>query len=66
MLVHNQLTMNSGFDFELLDVELDNIDIDMKQFGFDVSLDEEEPAEIIEDEILRMSIQGVNLVIFGN
>ena len=35
MLVHNQLTMNSGFDFELLDVELDNIDIDMEQFGFE-------------------------------
>lgn len=35
MLVHNQLTMNTGFDFSALDIELDNIDIDMEQFGFD-------------------------------
>lgn len=35
-LVHNKLTMNSDFDFNLLDLELDDIsDIDMKQFGFE-------------------------------
>ena len=38
MLVHNKLTMNSGFDFELLDIELENIDIDMSEFGFESSL----------------------------
>lgn len=42
MLVHNQLTMNSGFDFDLLDLELDNIDIDMTQFGFDAEIQETE------------------------
>lgn len=37
MLVHNKLTMNSGFDFELLNEELSNIlDIDMGDFGFEV------------------------------
>lgn len=34
-LVHNQLTMNTGFDFELLQNELDMVtSIDMEDFGF--------------------------------
>lgn len=38
MLVHNKLTMNTDFDVDLLDIELDNIlDIDMADFGFDLS-----------------------------
>lgn len=52
MLVHNKLTMNTDFDIDLLGLELDNIvDIDMEQFGFDISIEDEEPAEIIEDEV---------------
>lgn len=52
MLVHNQLNMNTGFDINILNLELDDIvDIDMEQFGFDISIDDEEPAEIVEDEI---------------
>ena len=52
MLVHNKLTMNTDFDLDLLSLELDNIiDVDMEQFGFDVSIEDNEPAEIIEDEI---------------
>lgn len=50
MLVHNQLTMNSGFDDELLNVELEDIDIDMAQYGFDLTVDTE-TKEIIEDEV---------------
>lgn len=34
MLVHNQLTMNTGFDFALLEEELADLDIDMTEFGF--------------------------------
>ena len=34
-LVHNQLTMNSGFDFDVLSDELESItDMDMSTFGF--------------------------------
>ncbi len=37
-LIHNKLTMNSPFDVDLLDIELEMIsDIDMEQFGFDIS-----------------------------
>lgn len=39
MLVHNKLTMNTDFDVDLLDIELDNIlDIDMGEFGFDATI----------------------------
>lgn len=40
MLVHNKLTMNSGFDIELLSDELDSIlNINMEDFGFDFNID---------------------------
>lgn len=36
MLAHNQLTMNTGFEFDILESELQSIDdIDMSLFGFD-------------------------------
>lgn len=42
-LVHNKLTMNSDFDFDLLDLELDDIaDIDMEKFGFELGEDFDE------------------------
>lgn len=51
MLVHNKLTMNTDFDEELLDIELDDIvNIDMSEFGFDINI-EDEPTEIIEDDV---------------
>lgn len=51
MLVHNKLTMNTDFDIDMLNMELEDIiDIDMEQFGFDVSLDDE-PQEIVQDEM---------------
>jgi hypothetical protein len=42
-LVHNQTTMNSGFDFEILQGELAAItDIDMGQFDFDLDASAED------------------------
>ena len=35
-LAHNKINMNTGFDIDLLDEELDSIeDIDMEDFGFE-------------------------------
>ena len=52
MLVHNKLTMNTDFDFGLLDSELEGIiDIDMSEFGFDIAIEDDEPEEIIDDEV---------------
>jgi len=57
MLVHNKLTMNTGFDFELLDIELKEItegldSLDMADFGFDTAgsfFDETELDKLFED-----------------
>ena len=47
-LAHNKLTMNSDFDLDILNEELDSIlNIDMEDFGFEKIINE----EIIEDEI---------------
>ena len=52
-LAHNKLTMNSDFDLDILQEELDNFDtIDMSDFGFDLDLSiDEEEQEIVEDEV---------------
>lgn len=40
ILVHNQLTMNTGFDIDILNKELERIKgIDMKQFDFELDID---------------------------
>lgn len=40
ILVHNQLTMNTGFDIEILNKELERIKgIDMQQFDFEINID---------------------------
>ena len=50
-LAHNKLTMNTDFNFEILESELEEInDIDMAEFGFELDFEELEP-EIVEDEI---------------
>ena len=41
-LAHNKLTMNSDFDIDILNDELDNIlNIDMKDFGFELMIEKE-------------------------
>ena len=48
MLVHNKLTMNTGFDYDVLMLELADLDIDMEQYGFDST--EEERDYVIENK----------------
>ncbi|HPY85539.1 MAG TPA: DNA methyltransferase [Ruminococcus flavefaciens] len=51
MLAHNQLTMNTGFDLELLNIELDSInDIDMTEFGFEFEMFSDDSSEVVEDD----------------
>lgn len=61
-LIHNQLTMNSGFDIDVLNDELSRIyDIDMGEFGFgqlDAGTDEGESIEPVtaeQDELPTLS-----------
>lgn len=51
MLVHNKLTMNTGFDLELLNIELGSInDIDMTKFGFEFEMFSDDSSEVVEDD----------------
>ena len=51
MLVHNQTTMNSGWDEDLLQIELADLDFDMSDFGFDLDEEDDEPIEVQEDDV---------------
>lgn len=58
-LVHNQLTMNSGFNNDLLEIELDDIDIDLTGYGFefeDIEINLEDEPEVNDefDDIERL------------
>ena len=49
-LIHNKLTMNSGFDLDILNAELEGItDIDMSEFDFDLNLDLDDDDDDDED-----------------
>lgn len=62
MLVHNQLTMNTGFDIDLLKNELEDItDIDMSNFGFE-SFDFDEEQET-NDDISNKYIEEYQVII---
>lgn len=59
-LIHNKLTMNSDFDFDILSAELDDIfDIDMSDFGFDLSLDDKESQKERKEALYKESISVV-------
>ena len=50
-LIHNKLTMNSGFDIDMLNEELENIfDIDMAQFDLEIEIPEIDDDEEDEDD----------------
>ena len=42
--VHNQLTMNTGWDFDKLEIDLEGLDFDFGDFGFDLDGGEAEEA----------------------
>ena len=57
MLAHNQLTMNTGFDFALLEEELEGLDIDMSDFGFDLDFKEEKYQQQENDDDLELNAE---------
>ena len=52
MLVHNKLTMSTGFNIDLLNEELKEVDVDMEKFGFYVNDVEKLVQEDDEREIV--------------
>lgn len=60
-LIHNKLTMNSGFDIDILNEELENIiDIDMEEFDFDF-IDEELEHELNQETTQKRVENILNL-----
>lgn len=52
MLVHNKTTMNSDFDVDILNMELEDLpDFDAEFYDFELSLDDESLGEVAEDEV---------------
>ena len=49
-LIHNKLTMNTDFDIDILNEELEHIEIDMSQFGFDMGTFEDEEMNFEDDD----------------
>ena len=66
MLVHNKLTMNTDFDTDILNMELDDIiDIDMSEFGFEndfISYDQLDGGELEDKTDSKVAVK----VIFQN
>ena len=63
-LVHNKLTMNTGFDMDMLNLELEEIiDIDMSEFGFELEeeLLQEEQEKKEEDETVTVTIKCASM-----
>lgn len=65
-LVHNKTTMNSGFNLEILNTELESIGIDMTDFGFSMEDMEQDEFEPINDEELPDTQNFDYILKFGN
>lgn len=65
-LVHNKTTMNSGFNLEILNEELDSLSIDMTDFGFNLEDMEQDEFEPINDEELPETQNFDYILKFGN
>lgn len=60
-LAHNKLTMNSDFDIDILNDELDDIlNIDMSDFGFDIDIEDE---EIIRKDLSNKEFEKYEIII---
>ena len=61
MLVHNKLTMNSGFDDDMLNIELESIDIDMEPYGFETEdVEQFDETGLDSDETKENVIVNIN------
>ena len=56
-LIHNKLTMNSGFDMATLALELADLDFDKALFGFIDDIELDDPKETQKKEILYEEMQ---------
>lgn len=58
-LAHNQLTMNTGWDYDKLDVELEELDFDMGEFGFDeAATDFDAISDLMSNDFVANSLES--------
>ena len=63
-LTHNKLTMNTNFDYEMLDLELNDIlNIDMKDFGFETFSEIENFVEIERNDLSEKIFEKYDIII---
>lgn len=56
ILAHNKLTMNTGFDFDILNIELETIEnIDMGDFGFTLEFGDEKEQKVADSKELDVN-----------
>lgn len=65
-LAHNKTTMNSGFNIEMLNAELEDLDLDMSDFGFTMEEIDEDVFEPINDEGMEPTQNFDYILKFGN
>ena len=65
-LAHNKTTMNSGFNIEMLNAELESLDMDMTEFGFSMEEIEQDEFAPINDEGLPDTQNFDYILKFGN
>ncbi len=54
--VHNQTTLSSGFDLDLLDIDLQELDFDWESFGFENGFDA--IGDLVEEEFVSKGGSG--------
>ena len=58
-LAHNQLTINTGWDYDKLDVELEELDFDMGEFGFDeAATDFDAISDLMSNDFVANSLES--------
>lgn len=56
ILVHNKLTMNTGFDIQKLQAELETIEFDMSNFDFDIFKEDSWETEKVSENINESNV----------
>lgn len=59
-LVHNQTTLSSGFDDELLSLEMDELDFNWENFGFDSQDDDFDESDLDADDEKTNVVVSIN------
>ena len=57
--IHNQLTMNTGWDFDKLEIDLEGLDFDFGDFGFESNEEQEAQTRSAKEAIIDDALSVV-------